>query len=68
MTLIQKNDVVGLTRNLDTNLTEGLVGMVLERHDDSFEVEFPLQGSDNIRARVPQQDVKLIVGTEKSGD
>lgn len=67
MTLIQKNDIVGLTRSLDDNLTEGLVGRVLNCTDDSFDVEFPLQGSDNIRARVAQTDVKLIVGTNQSG-
>lgn len=66
MALIQKNDIVGLTRDLDDNLTEGLVGRVLNCNDDSFDVEFPLQGSDNIRAKVPQADVKLIVGTDQS--
>lgn len=65
MTVIQKNDVVGLTRDVDENLTEGLVGKVLQCNEDSFDVEFPLQGADNIQARVASEDVKLIVGTEQ---
>lgn len=65
MAFIQQNDVVGLTRDLNNNLTEGLVGKVLQCHEDSYDVEFPLQGTDNIHARVNAEDIKLIVGTER---
>lgn len=62
MTTIQTNDLVGLTRDLDSNLPEGLVGRVLQCHGDYFDVRFPLQGSDPVHARVASEDVKLLVG------
>lgn len=64
MTNIEKNDVVGLTRDVDTNLPEGLVGVVTERHEDGLDVKFPVQGSETQHARVAPEDVKFIASNE----
>lgn len=66
MANIQKNDVVGLTRDVDSNLPEGLVGVVTARHEDGLEVKFPIQGSETQHARVSPEDVKFIVTNESS--
>lgn len=64
MTNIEKNDVVGLTRDLDSNLPEGLVGVVTERHEDGLDVKFPVQGSETQHARVAPEDVKFIASND----
>jgi hypothetical protein len=67
MKAIQKNDVVGLTRSLDNELPEGLVGMVTQCHGDCFDVKFPIQGRETLHARVAPEDVKFLLGDLQSG-
>ena len=62
MKTIQKNDVVGLTRSLDGELFEGLVGVVVDCHADGLEVKFPLQGSAPLYAKVSLEDVRFLMG------
>lgn len=61
MTNIEKNDLVCLTRDLNPNMPEGLVGRVLQCHEDGFHVQFPLPGK-SFSAQLPQKDVKFLVG------
>jgi hypothetical protein len=62
MAEIEKNDLVGLTRDLNRDLPEGTVGMVTERKENSFEVNFPLPGR-TVSAEVAPEDVSFITGT-----
>jgi hypothetical protein len=63
MTPIEKDDLVELKRDVDENLSKGLVGMVLENHSDNVEVEFPLPGN-SLHAQLPQEDVKFIANVK----
>lgn len=65
MTPIEKNDLVGLARDVDHNLPEGLVGKVLECDNDGFDVQFPLPGGKNLYAKVPREDIKFLVGVNQ---
>lgn len=62
MRTIQKNDLVGLTRDLGDHLSEGLVGMVTQCYENCFDVKFPIQGSEALHARVFPEDIKLLLG------
>jgi hypothetical protein len=61
MSNIEKNDLVGLTRDIDAKLTEGLVGRVVESNEDALEVRFPTQ-KETLQAQVALEDVKVIIG------
>ncbi|MFL9458343.1 hypothetical protein AB0758_45920 [Tolypothrix bouteillei VB521301_2] len=67
MAPVEKNDLVELKRGLNPELSEGLVGMVLESNSDEVEVKFPLPGN-NVHAQVPQEDVKFLVAVEPPED
>lgn len=61
MTPIEWNDIVGLTRSLNEDLPEGMIGRVLYCHDQGFEVQFPTQGETRY-ANVSGSDLKFIIG------
>jgi hypothetical protein len=61
MNNIQEKDIVRLTRNVNHELHQGLVGIVLQCHQNSFDVHFPLQGK-NLYAQLPVQDVEFLMG------
>ncbi|MEI2581325.1 hypothetical protein [Scytonema sp. PRP1] len=67
MTTIEKSDLVGLTRNVNHDLPEGLVGMVLQCDKDDFDVRFPLPGKD-LYAKVPREDIKFLVAMNPLGN
>ncbi|NMG22134.1 hypothetical protein [Brasilonema bromeliae] len=64
-TPIEKNDLVGLNRDVDENLTEGLVGRVVECNEDAFDVKFPLPGDKEVSAKLPREDIDFLVGTKQ---
>jgi hypothetical protein len=61
MTNIEQNDLVGLTRDINYEMPKGLVGKVLESHEDGVRVEFPLPGK-SLHAEIPKEDLKMIIG------
>ncbi|WP_414584832.1 hypothetical protein [Scytonema sp. PCC 10023] len=61
-TPIEKNDLVGLARDVDDNLPEGLVGKVVECDEDAFDVHFPLPGGKDVSAKLPREDINFLVG------
>jgi hypothetical protein len=65
MNNIQEQDIVRLTRNVNHELQQGLVGIVLQRHQDSFDVHFPLQGK-NLYAQLTLQDVEFLIANRLS--
>ncbi|MGH7998613.1 MAG: hypothetical protein ACREPR_04065 [Brasilonema sp.] len=65
MTPIEKNDLIGLARDVDHNLPEGLVGKVLECKEDGFDVQFPLPGGKDVFAKVPREDINFLVETKQ---
>ena len=65
MTEIQKNDIVGLTRDINPDLSEGLLGIVTECDEDKLDVKFPVQGTESHHAQVASEDVKLVMGQEE---
>jgi hypothetical protein len=67
MTTIEKSDLVGLTRKVNHDLPEGLVGMVLQCDKYDFDVRFPLPGKD-LYAKVPREDIKFLVGMNPLGN
>ncbi|MUG91294.1 hypothetical protein F7734_01845 [Scytonema sp. UIC 10036] len=67
MTLIEKNDLVELKRDVSHELSEGLVGMVLQSDSEEVEVKFPLPGN-NVYAQLPQEDVKFLVAVDPPKD
>ncbi|MBW4625186.1 MAG: hypothetical protein KME49_06695 [Brasilonema octagenarum HA4186-MV1] len=64
-TPIEKDDLVGLNRDIDENLKEGLVGKVEECDQDGFEVKFPLPGDKDLSAKLPREDIDFLVGTKQ---
>lgn len=64
-TPIEKNDLVGLNRDVDENLKEGLVGQVVECKEDTFNVKFPLPGDKDLSAELPREDIDFLVGTKQ---
>ena len=64
-TPIEKDDLVGLNRDVDENLKEGLVGMVEECDQDGFDVKFPLPGGKDLSAKLPREDIDFLVGTKQ---
>lgn len=63
MTPIEKNDLVELKRDVSDELSEGLVGMVVQSDSEEVEVEFPLPGN-KVNAQLPQEDVKFLVAVD----
>ncbi|GAA6615103.1 hypothetical protein [Scytonema sp. NUACC26] len=63
MTPVEKNDLVELKRDVNQELSEGLVGIVLQSDSDEVEVEFPLPGN-SVHAQLPQEDVKFLVAVD----
>lgn len=64
-TPIEKDDLVGLARDVDDNLKEGLVGRVVECKEDGFDVQFPLPGDKDMSAKLPREDINFLVGTKQ---
>jgi len=64
MNNIPDKDIVRLTRNVNDELQQGLLGIVLERHQDKVDVHFPFQGK-NLYAQLPPQDVEFLIGSNK---
>ncbi|MCC5637518.1 hypothetical protein LC593_17045 [Nostoc sp. CHAB 5844] len=62
MTNIQEKDIVRLTRNVNHELQQGLVGIVVQCHQDNFDVHVPLQGK-NLYAQLPRQDIEFLIGS-----
>ncbi|MUG99137.1 hypothetical protein F7734_45345 [Scytonema sp. UIC 10036] len=67
MTPIEKNDLVELKRDVSHELSEGLVGMVLQSDSDGVKVAFPLPGN-NVYAQLPREDVKFLVAVNPPED
>jgi hypothetical protein len=67
MTPIEKNDLVELQRNVNPDLSEGLVGMVVECNPDNLDVQFPVPGKD-LQAQVSREDVKFLVAVAPPQD
>ncbi|MBD2448954.1 hypothetical protein H6G76_17695 [Nostoc sp. FACHB-152] len=63
MNNIQEKDIVRLTRNVNHELQQGLVGIVLQCHQNYFDVQFPLQGK-SLYAQLPVQDVEFLMGSK----
>jgi hypothetical protein len=63
MTNIQEKDIVKLTRNINDELKEGLVGIVVQCHQDKFDVHFPIPGND-LNAQVSGKDIQFVIETK----
>jgi hypothetical protein len=63
MTAIAENDIVRLTRDINHELLEGLVGIVLQCHHSSFDVLFPIPGK-NLQAQLLRKDIEFLVGSK----
>lgn len=63
MNNIQQKDIVRLTRNVNHELQQGLLGIVLQCHQNIFEVHFPFQGK-NLYAQLPLQDIEFLMSNK----
>ncbi|MBD2440393.1 hypothetical protein [Nostoc sp. FACHB-110] len=65
MNNIREKDIVRLTRQVNNELHQGLLGIVLHCHPGSFDVHFPLQGK-NLYAQLTPEDVEFLIGNKVS--